>query len=130
MKNYGKSQKRLESRWNANLSGPNISQRAIIYTFEHYQLVTMEPVSVSASRWHVYRLTPPNKTVSNADLERSRKDVAFVKDAGFEENREAACSIKRGLMGGGNTHFTFGRFEKEIVHFHRQLSVPINQLSN
>ena len=96
----------------------------------HYQLVTMEPVSVSASRWHVYRLTPPNKTVSNADLERSRKDVAFVKDAGFEEDREAACSIKRGLMGGGNTHFTFGRFEKEIVHFHRQLSVPINQLSN
>jgi len=96
----------------------------------HYQPVTMEPVSVSASRWHVYRLTPPNKTVSNADLERSRKDVAFVKDAGFEEDREAACSIKRGLMGGGNTHFTFGRFEKEIVHFHRQLSVPINQLSN
>ena len=90
----------------------------------------MEPVSVSASRWHVYRLTPRNKTVSNADLERSKKDFAFVKDIGVEEDREAACSIQRGLRGDGNTHFTFGRFEKEIAHFHRQLSVPINQLSN
>lgn len=96
----------------------------------HYQLVTMEPVSVSASRWHVYRLKPPNKTASNADLERSRKDVAFVKDTGVEEDLEATFSIQRGLMGGDNTHFTFGRFEKAIVHFHRQLSAPVNQLSN
>lgn len=96
----------------------------------HYQSVTMEPVSVSASRWHVYRLTPPNETFFNADLERSRKDVAFVKDTGVEEDREAACSIQRELMGGGDTHFTFGRFEKKNVHFCRQLSALINQLSN
>ena len=106
---------------------PNVRLSILL---NHYQLVTMGPVSVSASRWHVYRLTPPNKTFSNADLERSRKDVAFVKDTGVEEDREAACSIQRSLRGDGNTHFTFGRFEKAIVHFHRQLSVPINLLSN
>ena len=94
----------------------------------HYQLVIMEPISVSASRWHVYRLTPPNKDISAEDLERSKKDAAFVKDTGVEEDREAACSIQRGLMGDANTHFTFGRFEKAIVHFHRQLTAHINAL--
>ena len=64
------------------------------------------------------------------DLERSKKDAAFVKDTGVEEDREAACSIQRGLMGGGNTHFTFGRFEKAIVHFHRQLNVHVEELSS
>ena len=96
----------------------------------HYQLVIMEPISVSTSRWHVYRLTPPNTTVSIEDLERSKKDAAFVKDTGVEEDREAACSIQRGLMGDGNTHFTFGRFEKAIVHFHRQLNAHVGELSS
>ncbi|MEC7806153.1 MAG: aromatic ring-hydroxylating dioxygenase subunit alpha, partial [Pseudomonadota bacterium] len=65
---------------------------------------------------------------SAEDLERSKKDAAFVKDTGVEEDREAACSIQRGLMGDANTHFTFGRFEKAIVHFHRQLTAHINAL--
>ena len=60
----------------------------------------------------------------------AQKDAAFVKDTGVEEDREAACSIQRGLMGDGNTHFTFGRFEKAIVHFHRQLNVHIEELSS
>ena len=51
-------------------------------------------------------------------------------DTGFEEDREAACSIQRGLMGEGNTHFTFGRFEKAIVHFHRQLNAHVGELSS
>ena len=76
----------------------------------HYQLVIMGPVSVSASRWHVYRLTSPDTTVSNEDLESSKKDTAFVKDTGVEEDREAACSIQKGLLGDGNSYFTFGRF--------------------
>ena len=96
----------------------------------HYQLVIMGPVSVSASRWHVYRLTSPDTIVSNEDLESSKKDTAFVKDTGVEENREAACSIQEGLLGDGNSYFTFGRFEKAIVHFNRQLNAHVNESSS
>ena len=90
----------------------------------------MEPVSVSASCWHVYRLTSPDTTVSNENLESSKKDTAFAKDTGVEEDREAACSIQKGLLGDGNSYFTFGRFEKAIVHFNRQLNAHVNELSS
>ena len=56
----------------------------------------MGPVSVSASRWHVYRLTSPDTTVSNEHLASLKKEIAFVKDTGVEEDREAACSIQKG----------------------------------
>jgi hypothetical protein len=88
----------------------------------------MEPISVEASQWHVYRLTPPGSSSSEHDLEKSKKDASFVKDTGVEEDRDAACSIQKGLSGDGNTHFTFGKFEKAIVHFHRQLTEHINNL--
>ena len=94
----------------------------------HYQLVIMEPISVEVSQWHVYRLTPPGSSSSEHDLEKSKKDACFVKDTGVEEDRDAACSIQKGLSGDGNTHFTFGKFEKAIVHFHRQLTEHINNL--
>jgi phenylpropionate dioxygenase-like ring-hydroxylating dioxygenase large terminal subunit len=94
----------------------------------HYQLVIMEPISVEATQWHVYRLTPPGSSSSKHDLEKSKKDASFVKDTGVEEDRDAACSIQKGLSGDGNTHFTFGKFEKAIVHFHRQLTEHIYNL--
>ena len=94
----------------------------------HYQLVIMEPISVEATQWHVYRLTPPGSSSSKNDLEKSKKDASFVKDTGVEEDRDAASSIQKGLSGDGNTHFTFGKFEKAIVHFHRQLTEHINNL--
>lgn len=90
----------------------------------------MGPVSVSASLWHVYRLTSPDTTVSNENLESSKKDTAFAKDTGVEEDREAACSIQKGFLGDGNSYFTFGRFEKAIVHFNRQLNAHVNELSS
>jgi phenylpropionate dioxygenase-like ring-hydroxylating dioxygenase large terminal subunit len=91
----------------------------------HYQVVTLEPISPAQTRWHIYRLTLPGEAVTPESLERSRRDADFVKDTGLIEDRAAACSSQAGLAGDGNTHFTFGLFEKAVVHFHRELDARV-----
>lgn len=94
----------------------------------HYLLVILEPVSPSESRWVIYRLRPPSAGNDAADLEKSKRDAAFVKDNGVVEDRAAACSIQQGMAGSGNTHFTFGRYEKAAVHFHQHLHAHLDRL--
>jgi hypothetical protein len=93
----------------------------------HYLLVILEPVTVRQSRWVIYRLRPP--AAAPDDLDKAKRDAAFVKDNGVVEDREAACSIQQGLAGEGNTHFTFGRFEKAAVHFHQKLRAHLDMLA-
>jgi choline monooxygenase len=95
----------------------------------HYLLVILEPVTVSQSRWEIYRLRPPSATNSAEDLEKSKKDAAFVKDTGVIEDRAAACSIQAGMLGEGNTHFTFGRYESSAVHHHKHLRTHLDKLA-
>ena len=87
----------------------------------HYQIVTLEPITPSQTRWHIFRLTLPGEEVTEESLARSKRDAEFVKDTGLVEDRAAACSSQASLAGYGNTHFTFGLFEKAVVHFHRGL---------
>jgi choline monooxygenase len=94
----------------------------------HYLLVILEPVSVNQSRWVIYRLRPPSTDNDPIDLEKSKRDAAFVKDTGVIEDRAAACGIQQGLSGDGNTHFTFGRYEQAAVHFHQHLSAHLKAL--
>jgi choline monooxygenase len=94
----------------------------------HYLLVILEPITPSQSRWVIYRLRPPSQDNSPVDLEKSVRDAAFVKDNGVVEDRAAACSIQAGMAGSSNSHFTFGRFEKAIVHFHQRLKLHLDAL--
>lgn len=94
----------------------------------HYQMVTLEPLSPGQTRWHVFRLTLPGECHTPESLERSKRDAEFVKDTGLVEDREAACSSQASLAGGGNTHLTFGLYEKAVVHFHQHLDECVNRL--
>ncbi len=94
----------------------------------HYLLVILEPVSASQSRWVIYRLRPPSADASAEELEKSKRDAAFVKDTGVIEDRAAACSIQAGLAGEGNSHFTFGHYEKSAVHHHQHLRAHLDKL--
>jgi phenylpropionate dioxygenase-like ring-hydroxylating dioxygenase large terminal subunit len=87
----------------------------------HFQIVTLEPLTPARTRWHVYRLTLPGAPTDEEALEQARRDASFVKDTGLLEDRAAAVSSQVSLAGDGNTHFTFGRFEAAAVHFHRHL---------
>ena len=96
----------------------------------HYLLVILEPETVTRSRWVIYRLRPPSADKHAIDLEKSKRDAAFIKDNGVVEDRAATCSIQAGMAGTGNTHFTFGRFEQAAVHFHEQLAAHMALLEN
>ncbi len=88
---------------------------------KHTNLVILEPISPNESRWVIYSLinTAPDGTLFS--LEEAKRDAVFVNDSGQEEDRAAAAAIQQTLASGANSHFTFGHFEKAIVHFHEQL---------
>jgi len=94
---------------------------------KHYQMVILEPLTASSTRWHIYRLTAPGWGGSDEAMAEAKRDATFVKDTGLEEDRAAAMSSQHSLRGEGNTHFTFGRFEKAVVHFHRELDALLEK---
>lgn len=87
----------------------------------HTQLIVLEPVSPTETRTIVYRLRNLDADGNPVDLELAKRDAGFVKNSGIEEDREAARSIQTGLNANANSHFTFGHYEKAIVHFHETL---------
>ena len=64
----------------------------------------------------------PKPDGSSTDVEEAKHDASFVKDAGFDEDRDAACAIQGTVNTAANEYLTFGHFEKAIVHFHQTLS--------
>jgi phenylpropionate dioxygenase-like ring-hydroxylating dioxygenase large terminal subunit len=94
----------------------------------HTQLIILEPVSPTETRSVVYRVRNLKADGSPVDLEVAERDAEFVKSSGIEEDREAARAIQVGLASNANTHFTFGHYEKAIVHFHENLDAHLAML--
>ncbi len=95
----------------------------------HSQLIILEPLSPTKTKFVIYRMQNLKPDGSPIDLEIAVKDANFVKDTGLEEDRDAAVTIQENLETEANTHFTFGLFEKAIVHFHKILAENINRLN-
>jgi len=95
----------------------------------HTQLIILEPISPTETRTIVYRVRNLNADGTPVDLEVAERDAEFVKSSGIEEDREAACAIQVGLSTNANTHFTFGHYEKAIVHFHENLDAHLAKLA-
>lgn len=94
----------------------------------HTQLIILEPVSPTETRSIVYRVRNLKTDGTPVDLEIAERDAVFVKSSGIEEDREAARAIQIGLASNANTHFTFGHYEKAIVHFHEILEAHLAKL--
>ncbi|MFC3225748.1 aromatic ring-hydroxylating dioxygenase subunit alpha [Marinibaculum pumilum] len=94
----------------------------------HTMVVVLEPLSTDRTRMVTYGLTNPPAEGEDDEPERLRaeaaRDAAFA-DIGGQEDRDVTCAIQRGLSSGANDHFTFGRFEGAIVHFHRVLDAAL-----
>ena len=95
----------------------------------HTQLIILEPVSPTETRTVVYRVRNLNADGTPVDLKVAERDAEFVKSSGIEEDREAARAIQVGLSTDANTHFTFGHYEKAIVHFHENLDAHLAKLA-
>lgn len=90
----------------------------------HTNVVVLEPLTPSSTRQISYGLT--NRGLSDeASRKEVERDAQFVTQTGAAEDRAVVAAIQRGLATGANSHFTFGRFEGAIVHFHRTLRAAL-----
>ncbi len=95
----------------------------------HTIVVISEPVSTTQTRFVSYRLTNSGESAAADNLERAKRDAGFVADSGGKEDAAAVQAIQVGLNSGANQHFTFGRYEKAIVHFHQVLNQALQTLA-
>ena len=95
---------------------PNVT---VAVLSNHTTLTISEPLSPTQTRFINYRLTNKGE---QAEGERAQRDASFVSDTGGREDAAVVRAIQESLASGANDHFTYGKFEKAIVHFHRTLS--------
>ena len=97
----------------------------------HSLLIVLEPVSPGESKWIFYRLDNRGGRNESAEekLREAKRDARFIKDTGLDEDRHAASAIQAGLKSSANSHFTFGHYEKAIVHFHTNLKASLAKLA-
>ena len=94
----------------------------------HTAVQIAEPISPTRTRYIRYRLTARGTDGSEATKADGRRDAEFVKDTGNIEDRDVTIKIQDGLPSGANSHFTYGRFEKAIVHFHKTMAGMLDKL--
>ena len=104
---------------------PNVS---IAVLSNHTGLTISEPISPTRTRFVNYRFTNSGEGASEDNVARAKRDAGFVADNGGKEDAAAVQAIQAGLTSGANQHFTFGRYEKAIVHFHEVLSASLQGL--
>jgi len=90
----------------------------------HTNVVVLEPLAVDRTRQFTYTLTNGGGDDPDA-LAEAKRDAEFVGNTGALEDRAVVEAIQRGLASGSNSHFTFGRYESAIVHFHQTLAAVL-----
>lgn len=111
----------------AYLLFPNI---LVAVLSSHTVLSIAEPESPSRTRLITYRLTNRDSDGSADDLERAKRDADFVANLGAAEDLATTRSIQASLCTESNTHFTYGYFEKAIVHFHKTIVETLGNLDS
>jgi phenylpropionate dioxygenase-like ring-hydroxylating dioxygenase large terminal subunit len=86
----------------------------------HTNVVVLEPLTLGSTRQISYGLANRGHHDTES-LKQVERDAQFVSQTGAAEDRVVVSAIQRGIGTGANRHFTFGRFEGAIVHFHRTL---------
>ena len=92
---------------------------------QHFDVTFAEPESPTKTRYFSYKLTipiPSGAAPSEEDMDRAKKDAAFLSDTGRKEDAEVVSKIQAAIGSGANSHYRFGRFESAIGHLHRNLA--------
>jgi phenylpropionate dioxygenase-like ring-hydroxylating dioxygenase large terminal subunit len=97
---------------------------------KHSNLVILEPISPSRSRWVIYTLINKSNKKGKLSKEDAMRDAKFVGNTGQDEDREAARAIQETLNTKANDHLIFGYFEKAIVNFHSHLTKYLDKQEN
>jgi len=102
---------------------PNVT---IAVLSHHTTMLILEPLAVNRTQVITYSLTN-TALEGEAAVEKARHDANFVTKTGQTEDIALAKSIQASLGSGANEYFTFGRYEKLIGHFHRNMQALIDE---
>jgi hypothetical protein len=91
----------------------------------HTTMSVLEPLSTGQTRFATYRLTNRAEGMVEGGEQRATRDAGFVTDTGGKEDAAVVRAIQAGIASGANEHFTYGHFEKAIVHFHKSLQATL-----
>jgi phenylpropionate dioxygenase-like ring-hydroxylating dioxygenase large terminal subunit len=91
----------------------------------HTNLVVLEPISLEKTRFLSYTLTNAGMGGSEEALAAAKRDAEFVANTGAAEDRAVVAAIQKGMAANANSHFTFGRYEALIIHFHKTLRAAL-----
>lgn len=97
---------------------PNVM---VVMLSHHTAVQIAEPISPTRTKYIRYRLTNRGTDGSREVIAKAKRDADFVANTGNIEDRDVTLKIQEGMASGANTHFTYGRFEKAIVHFHKSM---------
>ena len=106
---------------------PNITLAVLS---NHTSMTISEPLSPTETHFITYRLTNQGEGSGNENVNRAKRDATFVADSGGKEDAAAIRAIQAGLTSGANEYFTFGLYEKAIVHFHQVLSLALDHVDS
>ena len=102
---------------------PNVT---IAVLSHHTTMLILEPVSANKTQVITYSLT--NRALEGEEaVAKAKHDATFVSDTGQTEDIALAKSIQASLHSGANEFFTFGRYEKLIGHFHRNMQALLDE---
>jgi hypothetical protein len=100
----------------------------VAFLSNHISVMISEPISPSKTHYYSYRLGPLSNHETEETLEKMRRDAEFVSEYGLQEDIAVVRRIQQGLDSGANTHFVYGRFEKAIVHFLKNITQRVAQI--
>jgi phenylpropionate dioxygenase-like ring-hydroxylating dioxygenase large terminal subunit len=91
----------------------------------HTTMSVLEPLSTGQTRFATYRLTNKAEGTAEGGEQKATRDAGFVADTGGKEDAAVIRAIQAGIASGANEYFTYGHFEKAIVHFHKSLQATL-----
>jgi choline monooxygenase len=94
----------------------------------HISVSVSEPLAPDSTRFYSYRLGRLQGNETDEDLEKMQRDAKFVAENGLVEDIAVITRIQAGLSSGANTHFTYGLYEKAIVHLHKNIARLIGKV--
>lgn len=89
---------------------------------DHITVGVSEPLSPGTTRFYSHRLGRIRGEDKEKALAKAKRDASFVADTGSVEDNEVIRRIQIGLASGANEHFTYGLYEKAIVHLLKNLT--------
>ena len=102
----------------------HVFPNALITVLSHHTiLVVFEPIAPGRTQNISYSLAHTGGDPEA--IETAKRDARFVTETGAPEDFALAESVQRTMESGANEHFTFGRFESAIVHFHHNLRTAL-----